>query len=255
MASNINPFLGFIVSCLLMTGGLCLDCLSCNEPEVECMDSKNVTCKDDENICSAVLFSVDIGNKEMSKIVKGCGSGSPKISFSFPTAHGIQIFSTWRSCSSEMCNKDVINPSKELPDISTSGVQCWSCLSTEKSKCKPEIVNCTAGHTTCYEASGNLTIGSTSFSTLYVKQCSDLSNFPTIKMNGKWYSISLNAMYCTGNLCNQDPTSTTVFTHSTVIIPVNTTQTSSIETTPSGIGRTQPCYVAMVILVVMASFL
>ncbi|XP_075696974.1 ly6/PLAUR domain-containing protein 3-like [Rhinoderma darwinii] len=268
MASNVALFLGLITSCLLVTGCLCLECFLCNESlDVGCSNSSKISCTGSDNICTAVSFSAKIGNQMESRIVKGCEKGFPRILISASNSTGIGIRASKLSCNSSMCNDKIIDLSTSFPPeqvIQDNGLECYSCISTNKSKCSKQSaqkVKCPVGLNTCYEAEGNLTIGTIS-SPIFVKQCSVPTNNTAIVISQVWYKISVIAAYCSGNLCNENiifPLETSTLTTVTTIISTNTTKVQPVTTkgkiTTSGIGRIDPCYVAIILLIVMESFL
>lgn len=268
MASDITLFLGLITSCLLLTGCRCLECYSCNNPsDVGCSASDKTICNGDDNICTAVSFSVKTGNRTENRIVKGCDKGSPINSIDTPNSNGIQIRSSKLSCNSSLCNENVLDFRKEFSpeqDSSASTLECYSCFSLNKSKClkeSAEKVKCPDGFDACYEAEGNLTIVTTTVQ-VFVKKCSFSTNNPNIIISGDWYNISLIAQYCTGNLCNDNPVTTAnptteVVTRNVTDSPTKPVQpvTPAIQKTTNGIGGIHSCYVTTIFLVLMKSFL
>ncbi|XP_075134243.1 uncharacterized protein LOC142209213 [Leptodactylus fuscus] len=320
MALNIPVFVALVTSCLLGTGCLCLECFVCNDlSDSGCSNQFQVNCTGDNNVCSAVSFSSKIGSQVETRTVKSCEKGSPLNSISQITSNGLQIVYGKSSCNSSLCNENVNDLSKKLPqdevkkcaDLwrvvvadfndgqpnsppirrcqngfvfslpksgsnSSSGLECYACLSTNKSECSNELakkVKCPGDLNACYQAEGNLTLGGSAVH-IFVKQCSIFTNVTTIVIGDARFNMSLIAEYCTGNLCNENlsPAKTTKQVLTPEVTPEATTEvitaamnsttattvangTSITMTTKNGIGRTYPCYVAMAILVAMESLL
>ncbi|XP_069804787.1 ly6/PLAUR domain-containing protein 5-like [Dendropsophus ebraccatus] len=276
MASD-TVFLGFIISCLLVTGCLCLECYTCNEAlNADCSLSEKINCTGDDNVCTSVSFSAQAGNQIENRIVKMCEEGFVTKIRSLSLSYGLQTQASKLSCISSLCNENTIDLSKDVFDNSgtpVSDLQCYSCVSTNQTMCAKDLaeqVKCQSGSDACYEAEGNVTIGSMSFP-IFVKQCSVYTDKTNITIDHGWYEMSLNFKYCKNSLCNNNmfsPETTTEAPTANVTSPItdNTdnstvesettaTTVTTVQNTTSGIGRTHPCYVAVAILPVIITFL
>ncbi|XP_071969024.1 uncharacterized protein [Engystomops pustulosus] len=287
-----TPCCGPLTTCIDVTGTnvdgcLSLDCSVCNDlSDNSCSGPSSETCTGNKN-CSEVSFFAKAGNQEEKRMVKSCEMGSAINSLSLSSAFGIRIVALKKICDSSMCNKEdtKLSPPNE-PAASPGGLQCYSCLSTNKSHCSTQSadkVQCPTDLNNCYEAEGNLTIGGSSLA-IFVKQCSSSPTVSPIVIADDSYRISLDATFCTENLCNVDlmfppePTTaaaaTEVTTNSSPSITSevttdnptevttevtevfdNSTSGQPVPATTSGLGRTHPCYSAVVILIIIGSFL
>ncbi|XP_075045908.1 ly6/PLAUR domain-containing protein 5-like [Mixophyes fleayi] len=224
MAMSTTLFLSLFMSCLV-TGYQCLECYICNEAEgVEC--PKPEICSKAMNVCTATVVNMEAGTQSESRILKNCGIGVPMISIARPGAIGFQIRLSQHNCNSSNCNNENFEPGTVQPGLSssTSDLQCYSCISSNETKCSQEVaekVKCPSINNFCYEAKGDLSVGGFSIP-LFAKQCSQ-STASSIVIDRKWYRISLTASYCSGSLCNGNLTST--------ISPTTLPATTMINTT------------------------
>ncbi|KAM4016505.1 ly6/PLAUR domain-containing protein 5 [Anomaloglossus baeobatrachus] len=266
MPSTGAILLGLTTSFLLVTGCCSLECFACNETsDVGCSSLSTISCNEGDNACAAVSFYAKLGNLTENLIVRGCDRGFPMTSVIMANPLGVQILASRILCDSSICNQEILDLSDKFPDVEgndTSDLQCYSCLSTNKSKCSTESaekVNCSSDLNACYEAEGNITIRGISFP-FFVKKCSEPTNDTAINIDIDVYSLSLNSAFCSENLCNEN-----LLVEKPVTVPPNVTSTETetppttkakpVTSTPikttSGIGRTCPCYLMMIILVIM----
>ncbi|XP_069598818.1 ly6/PLAUR domain-containing protein 3-like [Ranitomeya imitator] len=263
MPSTTAIFLGLITSFLFVTGCHCLECFACNETlNDRCSNSSTVNCTGDDNACAVVSFSAKLGNLTEHLIVKGCDRGFPMTSIVSSIPFGIQIIASRTLCDSSTCNEHFEDLSDKFSDVEvngTSGLECYSCLSTNESKCSAESaekVSCAPTLTSCYEAAGNITIRGITFP-IFIKECSLPTNDTAINIDIDVYSLSFNAAFCSENLCNQNllVAKPTVTPNETEASTTTTTKakpvTSATKITTSGVGRIHPCYLVMLILITM----
>ncbi|XP_073511907.1 ly6/PLAUR domain-containing protein 5-like [Phyllobates terribilis] len=289
MPSTVAIFLGLITSFLFVTGCGSLGCFACNEPsDISCSRLSTIACAADDDACTAVSFSAKLGNLTENLIVKGCDKGFPMTSIISSNPFGVQILASRILCDLPKCNEDILDLSSKFPDVEvneTSDLECYSCLSTNKSQCSAESaekVRCPLDLNTCYEAAGTITIREISFP-IFIKQCSFLTNDTTINIDIDVYSLSFDVAFCSENLCNEKllvskttvtpietETYTTPSTNETETEAFTTPSTNETETeaskattpkakpvtsttkkTTSGVGRICPCYLVMLMLITM----
>ncbi|XP_073425963.1 ly6/PLAUR domain-containing protein 3-like [Dendrobates tinctorius] len=263
MTSTVAIFLGLITSFLFVTGCHSLECFTCNETlDVGCSSLSTITCTGDDNACAAVSFSAKLGNLKENLIVKGCDRGFPMTSIVSSNPFGIQILASRTLCDTSTCNEDIMDLRNDFDNVEvngTSDLECYSCLSTNESQCSAESaekVSCPSNLNSCVEAAGNITIRGTTFP-FFIKECSFLTINTAINIDIDVYSLSFNAAFCSENLCNKNllVAKTTVTPNENEASTTPTTKakpvTSATKTTTSGVGRTWPCYLVMLILITM----
>ncbi|XP_063798569.1 ly6/PLAUR domain-containing protein 5-like isoform X2 [Pseudophryne corroboree] len=215
-------------------GLLCLECHTCNEA-VEEACTETTGCSSGMSSCTGTIVYMAAGTRKETRIQKGCGTGVPSTVIASTDVYGFHIRGQKSECSTSNCNAkipDFLKIPTETPGLDSSGndLRCFSCISTNVTQCSDEVaekVKCPFGFNTCYEAKGSLSIGDFPI-TLFVKQCSQFTS-SSIKINTGLYTLSLDALHCSGNLCNGNLKTTVPPTTdiSTTILPSPTTDTSS----------------------------
>ncbi|XP_053257883.1 phospholipase A2 inhibitor and Ly6/PLAUR domain-containing protein-like [Podarcis raffonei] len=128
---------------------------------------------------SAVKPEVQIENTCLSS--RYCFSGD----YSFTVADGKFFEMKMQCCNTDLCNNETLS----LPDrnmLAENGLQCPSCFSKGKKKCKSEkTVNCLENETQCVDFRGALH-KDTFFITFFTFKGCSTTNLCTIRKNGRF---------------------------------------------------------------------
>ncbi|XP_053255561.1 uncharacterized protein LOC128419172 [Podarcis raffonei] len=129
-------------------------------------------------LLSAVKPEVQIENTCLSS--RYCFSGD----YSFTAADGKFFEMKMQCCNTDLCNNETLS----LPDrnmLAENGLQCPSCFSKGKEKCKSEtIINCLENETQCVDFRGAFK-KDTVFPNYFTFQGCATTNFCAIRKNGR----------------------------------------------------------------------
>ncbi|KAM4650898.1 testis-expressed protein 101 [Discoglossus pictus] len=228
-------FLGILTGSLFVTVSSNLECFICEGSyENGCSNQTLETCDEAMTICSEIITVIKAGNQSVSMIQKSCGSDSATTNTYKKNYEGLTILLTKRGCNSSKCNnatsplpQDTAKPDSPAADA----VECYSCINTNQTLCLPEKVKCPKDKNNCYDGVASVVQGGFE-QTIFVKQCSNGSSHELFQH--KWLNISLNSTFCSGNLCNDQPETTTIPStktpkvNSTTIIRATTNGVSSV---------------------------